>query len=115
MAPDQHVRLTPLLRRSVEGPVATVTMVRPDVHNAFGGGAGPLAAWDIAIAAESDRFGFTEVGLGLLTATVAPHVVEKIGPGRALPLFLTGERFDAERALAIGLVHRVVPHEQLDV
>src|SRR2546426_288091 len=35
MAPDQHVRLTPLLRRSVEGPVATVTMVRPDVLNAF--------------------------------------------------------------------------------
>ena len=86
------------------------------VHgNAFGGGAGLVAASDIAIAAESAMFGFTEVRLGLLPATVAPHVVEKIGPGRALPLFLTGERFDAERALAIGLVHRVVPQEQLDV
>src|SRR5205809_1783534 len=49
------------------------------VHgNAFGGGAGLVAASDIAIAAESAMFGFTEVRLGLLPATVAPHVVEKI-------------------------------------
>lgn len=60
-------------------------------------------------------FGFTEVRLGLVPATVAPHVVEKIGPGRAIPLFLTGERFDARRALAIGLVHQVVEASQLDV
>jgi methylglutaconyl-CoA hydratase len=86
------------------------------VHgNAFGGGAGLVAASDIAIAAESAMFGFTEVRLGLLPATVAPHVVEKIGPGRALPLFLTGERFNAARAMAIGLVHQVVPDEELDV
>ena len=86
------------------------------VHgNAFGGGAGLVAASDIAIAAESAMFGFTEVRLGLVPATVAPHVVEKIGPGRALPLFLTGERFDAQRALAIGLVHQVVPGADLDV
>ena len=83
--------------------------------NAFGGGAGLVAASDIAIAAESAMFGFTEVRLGLLPATVAPHVVEKIGPGRALPLFLTGERFDAQRALAIGLIHQVVRPERLDI
>ena len=78
------------------------------VHgNAFGGGAGLVAASDIAVAAESAMFGFTEVRLGLLPATVAPHAIEKIGPGRALPLFLTGERFDAERALRIGLVHHI--------
>jgi methylglutaconyl-CoA hydratase len=86
------------------------------VHgNAFGGGAGLVAAADIAIAADTAMFGFTEVRLGLVPATVAPHAVEKIGAGRALPLFLTGERFDAPRALAIGLVHQVVPTTQLDV
>jgi len=86
------------------------------VHgNAFGGGAGLVATADIAIAADTAMFGFTEVRLGLVPATVAPHVVEKIGPGRALPLFLTGERFDAQRALAIGLVHQVVAAPQLDV
>jgi methylglutaconyl-CoA hydratase len=86
------------------------------VHgNAFGGGTGVVAASDIAIAAESAMFGFTEVRLGLVPATVAPHVVEKIGPGRALALFLTGERFDAHQALAIGLVHQVVPDGELDI
>jgi methylglutaconyl-CoA hydratase len=81
---------------------------------ALGGGAGLVAAADIAVAGESATFGFTEVRLGLLPATIAPHVVDKIGPGRALPLFLTGERFDAARALAIGLVHRVVKDSDLD-
>ena len=86
------------------------------VHgNAFGGGAGLVATSDIAIASEQAMFGFTEVRLGLVPATVAPHVVEKIGPGRALPLFLTGERFNGLRALEIGLVHQVVEASQLDV
>jgi len=86
------------------------------VHgNAFGGGAGLVAASDIGIAVETAMFGFTEVRLGLVPATVAPHVVEKLGPGRALPLFLTGERFDARTALAIGLVHQVVTVNELDV
>ena len=97
-----------LWRAVAECPKPVVARVH---GNAFGGGAGLVAASDIAIAAENAMFGFTEVRLGLLPATVAPHVVEKIGPGRALPLFLTGERFDAQRALAIGLVHQVVPPE----
>jgi methylglutaconyl-CoA hydratase len=54
------------------------------------------------------------VRLGLVPATIARHVVRKIGAGRALPLFLTAERIDAARALAIGLVHRVAPDDQLD-
>ena len=101
-----------LWRAVAECPKPVVVRVH---GNAFGGGAGLVAASDIAIAADSATFGFTEVRLGLLPATVAPHVVEKVGPGRALPLFLTGERFDAQRALEIGLVHQVVPTEQLDV
>jgi methylglutaconyl-CoA hydratase len=101
-----------LWRTIAECPKPVVARVQ---GSAFGGGAGLVAASDIAIASESAMFGFTEVRLGLVPATVAPHVVEKIGPGRALPLFLTGERFDAQRALAIGLVHQVVPESQLDV
>ena len=101
-----------LWRAIAECPKPVVARVH---GNAFGGGAGLVAASDIAIAAESAMFGFTEVRLGLVPATVAPHVIEKIGPGRALPLFLTGERFDAQRALQIGLVHQVVPDAQIDV
>ena len=45
--------------------------------------------------------------LGILPAVISPYVIAKIGPSHARALFLTGERFDAERALRIGLVHRV--------
>ena len=103
--------LAAMLRAIAQCPHPVVAKVQ---GSAFGGGAGLVAAADIALAAESARFGFTEVRLGLVPATVAPHVVEKIGPGRALTLFLTGERFDAARALAIGLVYRVVPDAELD-
>jgi methylglutaconyl-CoA hydratase len=101
-----------LWRAVAECPKPVVARVHA---NAFGGGAGLVAASDIAIASEHAMFGFTEVRLGLVPATVAPHVVEKIGPGRALPLFLTGERFDARRASEIGLVHQVVETSHLDV
>jgi len=103
--------LAAMLRSISECPHPVVARVQ---GSAFGGGAGLVAASDIAIAAESALFGFTEVRLGLVPATIAPHVVEKIGAGRALPFFLTGERFDATRAMAIGLVFQVTSGDELD-
>ncbi len=103
--------LAAMLRGVAECPIPVIAKVQ---GGAFGGGAGLVAAADIAVAAESARFGFTEVRLGLVPATIAPHVVEKIGPGNARRLFLTGERFDAAAARAIGLVHVVAPDEELD-
>ena len=81
---------------------------------ALAGGAGLVAASDIAIAVETARFAFTEARLGLVPATIAPHVVRRIGEANARALFLTAERFEAPRALAIGLVHECVPAERLD-
>ncbi|MHB8683116.1 MAG: enoyl-CoA hydratase-related protein [Dehalococcoidia bacterium] len=104
-------RLAAMLRGVAECPCPVVAKVR---GSAFGGGAGLVAAADLAIAAESARLGFTEVRLGLVPATIARHVIRKIGAGRALALFLTGERIDARAALAAGLVHRVVPEGELD-
>lgn len=103
--------LAAMLRAVAECPQPVVARVQ---GSAFGGGIGLVAAADIAIAAESARFGFTEVRLGLVPATIAPYIIAKIGPGWALRLFLTGERFTATQALAIGLVHQVVPDEELD-
>jgi methylglutaconyl-CoA hydratase len=87
------------------------------VHGAaLGGGAGLVAASDIAVADERGaQIGFSEVRLGIVPATIAPHVIAKIGPGAALPLFLTGERLSAAEARAIGLVHRVAEEGRLDV
>jgi methylglutaconyl-CoA hydratase len=74
---------------------------------ALGGGAGLVAAADIAIAARDAVFAFSEVKLGIIPAVISPFVVAKIGRGAARRYFLTGEHFDAETALRIGLVHEV--------
>lgn len=74
---------------------------------AIGGGVGLVAVCDVAIAAAGTQFGLSEVKLGILPAVISPYVIAKIGQSHARALFLTGERFDAERALRIGLVHRV--------
>jgi methylglutaconyl-CoA hydratase len=81
---------------------------------ALGGGSGLTAACDIAIAAEDTLFGFTEARLGIAPAVISPFVLRKIGESHARALFATAERFDAARALAIGLVHRVVPVDELN-
>ena len=81
---------------------------------AIGGGAGLVAAADLAVAEEEARFAFSEVRLGIAPATIAPFVVRKIGYSRARALFLTGERFGADLAREIGLVHEVVPEGELD-
>jgi methylglutaconyl-CoA hydratase len=85
------------------------------VHGAaLGGGGGLVAACDMAVAAQGTRFGFTEVRLGLVPAVISPYVLGKIGESAARELFLTGERFEAETARAIGLVRAVVPEADLD-
>jgi methylglutaconyl-CoA hydratase len=65
------------------------------------------AAVDIGIAAEDAVFGFTEVKLGIVPAVISPFVLPKTGESAARRYFLTGERFGAETALRIGLVHEV--------
>jgi len=85
------------------------------VHGAaLGGGAGLVAACDIAVAALGTQFGFTEVRLGLLPAVISPYVLGKIGESAARELILTGERFEAVRAQEIGLVRAAVPEGDLD-
>ncbi len=88
-----------------ELPQFTVALVEGP---AFGGGAGLVAACDYAVAAKSARFAFSEVKLGLVAATISPHVVDAIGPRRAKSLFATGRIFDAAFAETIGLVDEVV-------
>ncbi len=77
------------------------------VHGyALGGGSGLAACADVTIAAPDATFGFSEVKLGIIPAVISPFVLPKIG-AHARRYFLTGERFDAETALRIGLVHEV--------
>ena len=85
------------------------------IHGAaLGGGSGLAAVCDVVVATDDAMFGFTEVVLGILPAMISPYVVRKIGLSAARELCLSGTRFTAERALQIGLVHRVVPAAKLD-
>jgi methylglutaconyl-CoA hydratase len=81
---------------------------------ALGGGVGLAAVCDVVVAEDQAQFGFSEVRLGILPATISPFVLAKIGRSAARELFLTGARFEAARALEIGLVHAVVPATSLD-
>lgn len=84
-------------------PAPVVTRVH---GHALGGGSGLVACSDIAIASPETVFGFSEVKLGIIPAVISPFVLPKIG-AHARRYFLTGERFDAETARRIGLVHEV--------
>jgi methylglutaconyl-CoA hydratase len=86
-------------------PRPTVAMVN---GAAIGGGVGLVAACDIAIASSTARFSLSEVTLGLVPACISPYVLKKIGEGGCRELFLSGERFDAQKAKELRLVNRVV-------
>ena len=85
------------------------------VHGAaFGGGVGLVACCDIAIAAQEATFSLSEAKLGLIPATISPYVIEAIGARQARRYFLSAERFTAAEAFRIGLVHDIVPADELD-
>jgi methylglutaconyl-CoA hydratase len=103
--------LAAMFRAVEECPKPVVARVR---GAAIGGGIGLVAAADVAVAEEGTLFAFSEVRLGISPATIAPFVLRKIGPSHTRALFLTGERFDVQRAQAIGLVHEVTSEGNLD-
>lgn len=92
-------------------PVPTVALVQ---GGCFGGGTGVIAACDVVIAADNALFSITEVRWGLTAAIIIPQLCDAIGVRQVRRYALTGERFGAEDARRIGLVHEVVPLTDLD-
>ena len=104
---DENVEDAMRLYRMLEAIDACPTPVVCCVHGfALGGGSGLVACADIAVAWPDAVFGFTEVRLGIIPAVISPFVLAKIGSS-ARRYFVTGERFDADVALRIGLVSEV--------
>jgi methylglutaconyl-CoA hydratase len=103
---EDALTMAVMLKRLTEIPALTVALVE---GAAMGGGVGLVAACDLAIAIASTRFSFSEVRLGLIPATISPHVIRAIGPRHAKALFATGRIFGADHAREIGLVSEVVP------
>lgn len=108
---DDARRLAAMLRRLDFLGKPTVARVN---GAAFGGGVGLVACCDVAVGAAGAKFGLTEVKLGLVPATIAPYVVRAVGPRQARRLFLSAEIIGADEANRLGLLHDVVPAEELD-
>jgi len=84
------------------------------VHGAaIAGGAGLMCACDFAFAAEGTKFGFPEVHRGLVPALILPLLSRQLGQGKVKELLLLGETIDTDKALALGLIHRIAPADQL--
>ncbi len=103
--------LATMLRTVAECPKPVLARVHGD---AYAGGVGLVAACDIVVAASTASFCLSETRLGLIPATIGPHVVRAIGERQSRRYALTAEKFDAAEAFRIGLVHELVPPDALD-
>lgn len=102
-------KLAEMLRKLAELPMLTLAIVH---GAAMGGGAGLVAACDVAVAKKDTKFSFSEIKLGLTAATISPHVMNAIGPRWAKALFMTGEVFNGDYAERMGLVHYCVDTDE---
>lgn len=108
---ESIVRMQRLTRTIIEMPKPTIAAVN---GYALGAGAELAILCDIRIASEKAKFGFPEVKVGLFETNGVTHILPRlVGLGKAKELMMTGEFIDAEEARRIGLVERVVPHEEL--
>lgn len=85
-------------------PIPTIARIQGPVR---GGGVGIVSCCDIPLCTRRASFALTEVRLGLAPAVISPYVVRKLGASAARELFVTGETFDAERALRLQLVNHL--------
>lgn len=103
---DDALRLYRMLDTIDSCPAPVVARVQ---GYCLGGGCGLVSCADVAIAGEDAVFGFSEVKLGIVAAVISPFALARVGSGAARRYLLTGERFGADVALRIGLVHEVAP------
>jgi methylglutaconyl-CoA hydratase len=104
-------RLADMLWALYSCPLPVIARVQGDV---YAGGVGLVACADIVVAVDTAGFCLSEAKLGLLPATIGPYVVKALGEQASRRYFVTAERFAADEARRLGLVHEVVATEALD-
>jgi methylglutaconyl-CoA hydratase len=110
--PDDRVVSYPELLTAIQdSPKPVIAAIN---GAAFAGGLGLVGAADISVAVESVQFSFSEVRIGVIPAVISVVCLPKLGVHHAMKLFLSGERFDASQAVAMGFVHRAVPEGELE-
>jgi methylglutaconyl-CoA hydratase len=114
-SPDENLRVSRATAQAVHGlnrlRAPTVALVQ---GGCFGGGTGIVAACDVVVAASDAVFSISEVRWGLTAAIIIPQLGDAMGVRALRRYALTGERFGAEEARRIGLVHEVVAPDQLE-
>ncbi len=103
---DDARRLSDMLSALYAIPCPVLALVQ---GAAMGGALGMIAACDLVIAEEQSCFALSELRLGLAPAIIAPYVLRAVGPRIMTQLTLGAGVFDAQRALAYGLVHELSP------
>ena len=103
--------LAAMLKALHQMPIPTIARVQ---GAAFGGAVGLISCCDIALASSNASFALSEVKIGLVPSTISPYVIAAIGERHAKRYFMTAERFDANTALQISLVHEAVEEQFLD-
>ena len=108
---EASVATTRAMQLLNEFPKPTIALV----HGAcFGGGVGIVCCVDVAFATPDSQFGITEIRVGVAPTPISTHMVNAIGLRHTRRYALTGERFDAREAERIGLIHEVVPAEEME-
>jgi len=114
-SPEENARASRMTAEVVQRlnwlPVPTVALVQ---GACFGGGTGIVSACDIVIAADSASFSIAEVRIGVAGTIIIPQLNDAMSLRQVRRYALTGERFDAQEARRIGLVHEVVPLVELE-
>lgn len=103
-------RVAKLFRTLYELPKPTVAAVH---GAALAGGTGLATICDFTVAADTAKFGYTEVRIGFVPAVVSAFLTVQIGDKRSRELLLTGRMFDANEAWRLGLIHEVCAAEDL--
>jgi methylglutaconyl-CoA hydratase len=106
----QGVTLADVLARIQDCPKPVIAAIN---GAAFAGGLGLVGAADIVVTVDQAAMSFSEVRIGVIPAVISVTCLPKLGVHHGMKLFLTGERFDGTRAVALGLAHRAVPATEL--
>jgi len=82
--------------------------------HAIAGGCGLATVCDFSYTVPDAKFGYTEVKIGFIPAIVKVFLLRKIGEGKAKELLLSGQLYTAEQAVAMGLINKMVPADELE-
>lgn len=101
LAADRARELAALLRAIVESPRPVIAAVDGHVR---AGGMGLVGACDLAVAGPASTFALTEARIGVAPSIISLTLLPKLSPRAAARYYLTGEKFGAAEAAAIGLI-----------